>query len=294
MPYDISGNTATPDIPQVGDVPANQALPAMGETPEVNPDDQFTDPAKASPSSWDQLGGMLSSGNPVMQAADTKGKQQAAQGGLLHSSLAGQASQAAMVDAAQPFALQDASNAAGLLADRQAMDLAVEKEQRMTSIMREQGAPEWMFNVMNSEMSGDQKDFLMETFYPQGVAGIDYGEGGSPVLGSGKDNLDWSNYTAVKDEFDDEYAAFIGDAKAREQWRTETPTGDQSKAIAKGMGFQKDIRHKDRYLADRTTIRKIVDRYGSWDNAERAAKMWLGSGNYGKDELRDIILAGLG
>ncbi|MHB0775431.1 hypothetical protein [Halomonas sp. WWR20] len=55
-----------------------------------------------------QLQQMLSSDSPLMKLSATQGQQQAAQRGLLNSSMAGQAAQGAMISAATPFAQQDA------------------------------------------------------------------------------------------------------------------------------------------------------------------------------------------
>ena len=52
---------------------------------------------------------MLAQDSPLMQRAQNQGAQYAASRGLLSSSIAGQAMQGAMIDRAQPFALQDAS-----------------------------------------------------------------------------------------------------------------------------------------------------------------------------------------
>jgi len=57
-----------------------------------------------------RLDQMLASDSPLMERANTKGLQQAAQRGLLNSSMAAGSAQGAMIDRAQPFALQDSSN----------------------------------------------------------------------------------------------------------------------------------------------------------------------------------------
>ncbi|MBC8438991.1 MAG: hypothetical protein H8D87_04830 [Deltaproteobacteria bacterium] len=57
-----------------------------------------------------KLEGILSSGSPYMQAADLKGKEYANSRGLLNSTLAGEATQKAAIEAALPIASQDAQN----------------------------------------------------------------------------------------------------------------------------------------------------------------------------------------
>jgi len=57
-----------------------------------------------------RLDRMLASDSPLMERANTKGLQQAQQRGLLNSSMAAGSAQGAMIDRAQPFALQDSSN----------------------------------------------------------------------------------------------------------------------------------------------------------------------------------------
>lgn len=57
-----------------------------------------------------RLDKMLSFDSPLMKRAATQGKQQAQSRGLLNSSMAAGASQGAMIDRAQPFAMQDSNN----------------------------------------------------------------------------------------------------------------------------------------------------------------------------------------
>jgi len=77
----------------------------MGEMPdmaEVNSNESMT--------SAGRLDQMLESDSALMQRAQTQGLQQANQRGLLNSSMAVGAAQGAMIDRAQPFALQDSNN----------------------------------------------------------------------------------------------------------------------------------------------------------------------------------------
>ncbi|WP_445012166.1 hypothetical protein [Vreelandella stevensii] len=57
-----------------------------------------------------RLDKMLASNSPLMKRAQTQGLQQAQSRGLLNSSMAAGASQGAMIDRAQPFAMQDSNN----------------------------------------------------------------------------------------------------------------------------------------------------------------------------------------
>jgi len=57
-----------------------------------------------------RLNQMLQSDSPLMQQAATQGEQAANRRGLLNSSMAAGASQGAMIERAQPFALQDSNN----------------------------------------------------------------------------------------------------------------------------------------------------------------------------------------
>jgi hypothetical protein len=60
-------------------------------------------------SSAAKLTGMLSTDSPYLEQARVTGQQQAQSRGLLNSTIAGQAGEAARIAAAQPFALQDAA-----------------------------------------------------------------------------------------------------------------------------------------------------------------------------------------
>jgi len=57
-----------------------------------------------------RLDNMLGSNSDLMKRAGTQGKQQAQSRGLLNSSMAAGAAQGAMIDRAQPFAMQDSNN----------------------------------------------------------------------------------------------------------------------------------------------------------------------------------------
>ena len=75
------------EMPEMADVQSNESMTSAG-----------------------RLDQMLQSDSPLMQRAQTQGLQQANQRGLLNSSMAVGAAQGAMIDRAQPFALQDSNN----------------------------------------------------------------------------------------------------------------------------------------------------------------------------------------
>jgi len=77
----------------------------MGEMPDMAEVD-----ANESMTSAGRLDQMLQSDSALMQRAQTQGLQQANRRGLLNSSMAAGAAQGAMIDRAQPFALQDSNN----------------------------------------------------------------------------------------------------------------------------------------------------------------------------------------
>ena len=80
----------------------NQTLGTMPEAQQSNVTEDMT--------SAGRLGQMLDSASPLMKRARTQGQQTAAQRGLLNSSMAAGAAQGAMIDRAQPFAMQDSNN----------------------------------------------------------------------------------------------------------------------------------------------------------------------------------------
>ena len=77
----------------------------MSEMPEMA--DVQSDESMTSAGRLDQ---MLQSDSALMRRAATQGRQMANQRGLLNSSMAAGAAQGAMIDRAQPFALQDSNN----------------------------------------------------------------------------------------------------------------------------------------------------------------------------------------
>lgn len=97
----------------------SQAISEMPQIQQVQSDESTT--------SAGRLNQMLQSNSPLMQRASTQGQQMANQRGLLNSSMAAGAAQGAMIDRAQPFALQDSSN----LMQNQRQDSAAQNEQAM-------------------------------------------------------------------------------------------------------------------------------------------------------------------
>jgi len=91
--------------------------------------------------SRDQLDQMLASNSPLMQRAASTGMNYAASRGLLNSSIAAGASQSAMIDAAAPFALQDARTFADAASQNSAFanQAALQNAQTQTNVN--------MFNV---------------------------------------------------------------------------------------------------------------------------------------------------
>lgn len=75
------------EMPEVAQVQSNESMTSAG-----------------------RLDQMLQSDSPLMERARTQGMQVANQRGLLNSSMAAGAAQGAMIDRAQPFALQDSNN----------------------------------------------------------------------------------------------------------------------------------------------------------------------------------------
>jgi hypothetical protein len=76
-----------------------------------------------------QITGMMSSDSPYMKAARNKGHQFANQRGMMNSSIAGQAAEAAAINAALPIAQQDASQ----IAAKNSADLGFKHQQSLNT-----------------------------------------------------------------------------------------------------------------------------------------------------------------
>ena len=97
------GTTSQPSAPQIDFTSSlDESLGKIPSASKSNVTEGMT--------SAGRLDRMLASDSPLMERANTKGLQQAAQRGLLNSSTAVGSAQGAMIDRAQPFALQDSSN----------------------------------------------------------------------------------------------------------------------------------------------------------------------------------------
>ena len=94
-------------IADVAQVSAAQLGPA--EQAELIRANAVTREVKAEETSQGQLDKMLSSDSAVMKRAEAQGLQRGASRGLLNSSMSVEAAQAAMIDRAQPFAINDAA-----------------------------------------------------------------------------------------------------------------------------------------------------------------------------------------
>lgn len=276
-------------------------------------DGAYTDPRQNSPLAFQQLNQMLAQGSPLMEYADTKGKQKANQAGLLNSSLAGQASQLAIMDSIEPYALQDADFSAGLLSDRQKQGWDIENIQLTHDLLMEANAPKFLIDINNSEMPSATKQFLIDTIFPDGLPGVEYGgDGGdgSPVMPS-QEELDAELYgdpTALKERFNGSYSSFLSDAPARKEWRTQsnvkkTPENVISfgkKMTKAGMGgswnntewdMSRGVFDQFEVLERQAEVKKLIDRYGTYDNMKRALDMWLGPDFSGKERVQ-VALAG--
>ena len=97
------GTTSQPSPPQV--VSTSSLDESLGKIPSASKSNVTEGMTSAG-----RLDKMLASDSPLMERANTKGLQQAQQRGLLNSSMAAGSAQGAMIDRAQPFALQDSSN----------------------------------------------------------------------------------------------------------------------------------------------------------------------------------------
>jgi hypothetical protein len=101
-PVDTAVVPPTPDAPPIINSPAVPVLtPPVVEPPKVE-----VDPTKTTAA---QLSGIINENSPLMQQAQTAGKQYANQRGLLSSSLGAQAAQESVLKAATPIAQSDAN-----------------------------------------------------------------------------------------------------------------------------------------------------------------------------------------
>jgi len=212
-----------------------------------------------SPYASQNLAGILSEGSPLMEQAETQGKQYANQRGLLNTSLGAEAAQSAMVEAATPLAQADAQFASSQALQDDA--LAV--------------------RIMEGDMKADQK-----------TAALDYllGEGSRPAVSEATPAEQFGDYKTVKANFPD-FASFVGDSEGRNVWKTEPDA--KWKTIAKDAGWS-DIKYGVDVGAEKNKgkAQKIQATYGSWENAMRAVRTYAGP-NVSDAEARSIILDSL-
>src|SRR3990167_22650 len=99
----IPANTQQP----TAETPAAAAEPIPPAAPVLAPERTTVDPATDTVQG--QVEGIIAKDSPLMQLAGTRAKQAANSRGLLNSSMAVQAGEAAVIDAAMPMATQDAN-----------------------------------------------------------------------------------------------------------------------------------------------------------------------------------------
>ncbi len=140
-----------PPAPSAKPAPLLSSPPPVYKDP-VRPDIAAPEAVKATASTYapttrtvgsnelveNRLTGLLAKDNPYMQRAETKGLQFANNRGLLNSSVAAQASQAAAIDAALPIAQQDAgtytqTGLANMNAANRAADTAAQMETQVSA-----------------------------------------------------------------------------------------------------------------------------------------------------------------
>lgn len=285
-----SASTSSMSLPPIGEIISGETAAAEGVPAEeaavptqAEIDAPYADPNQTSPLAWENLNKMLAEGSPIIERARTKGTQFANSQGLLNSSIAAGAAENAAIDAVQPFALQDAAFGAQLLADRQ-----------NAALQNDTNAPSWLLDVYSSDMDSNMKQFLLDTVYPNGLPGVDYSNTTGEVDGNGAPKLPefkWDDYKAVQNKYDGSFTKFIGDSEGREQWRTGKGQGYKNVLKTMGGDYTKTSINGD-YIF-RNLGESITNRYGSYDNAKRAALLWLGPGKFSKAEIEEVILAGL-
>jgi len=233
---------------------SQSAAPTVGEA---------TTPAGSyapSPYASQNLTGILSEGSPLMEQAETQGKQYANQRGLLNTSLGAEAAQSAMVEAATPLAQADAQFASSQALQDDA--LAV--------------------RIMESDMPSTMKD-----------SALDYllGEGSRPAVSEATPAEQFGDYKTVKANFPD-FASFVGDSEGRNVWKTEPDA--KWETIAKDMGDKKKsyVLGTDWTNTSKSKAQKIQATYGSWENAMRAVRTYAGP-NVSDAEAKQIIMDSL-
>ena len=222
-----------------------------------------------SPLASDQLNQILSNESPLMTQAATTGMQYASSRGLLNSSLGAEASQGAMIAAAAPIAMANADYASNkvLQNDR----LAVQ--------------------IMQSDMPTKQKN-----------AALDFILGGNSRLKVKDPKLSAKNYKEVQSQYGD-FQSFIMDSKARDSFRMTDKERKEKYGVMNPLtgkltftdqtiDIMKSIGGNMISSSDRAKVKAIVDIYGSWEGAMKAARMWGGK-NLSDNEAKELILSTL-
>ena len=222
-----------------------------------------------SPLASDQLNQILSNESPLMTQAATTGMQYASSRGLLNSSLGAEASQGAMIAAAAPIAMANADYASNKVLQNDRLSV----------------------QIMQSDMPTKQKN-----------AALDFILGGNSRLKVQDPKLSVKNYKEVQSQYGT-FQDFIMDSKARDLFRKGTLSEKEKVAvmpIGGGMSWgyrevYKDVMNKAGLSlspSDQKKAEAIVDIYGNWESAMKAARMWGGK-NLSDNEAKELILSTL-
>ena len=222
-----------------------------------------------SPLASDQLNQILSNESPLMTQAATTGMQYASSRGLLNSSLGAEASQGAMIAAAAPIAMANADYASNKVLQNDRLSV----------------------QIMQSDMPTKQKN-----------AALDFILGGNSRLKVKDPKLSAKNYKEVQSQYGD-FQSFIMDSNARDSFRMTDKERKEKYGVMnpltgkltftdQSMGIMKSIGGNMISSSDRAKVKAIVDIYGSWEGAMKAARMWGGK-NLSDNEAKELILSTL-
>ena len=322
-------NTPTPVSP-VAEGQTNQTNTPTGiVAPEITTPDKFeageiaplpgvtssyADPTQNSPLASEQLTGLLTSGNPYIEAAKLQGEQYAQSRGLLNTTLGAEAAQKAMVEAAAPIAAQDAGFAAGLLTDREQanLEMTVSNEQIETASNADltkmvlDGTIDIKQLLLSGEISKDTATTLafmdmlltIPTLGLEGAAAtsiLDYGaELANTTPPSGDGTPGSGLLVGESTELGETKYASVGQFLTNESgWKTASDEPKwSSSSRAKLMGYKKSPLSKDEYKNDRGDMGKMIEVFGQADNARAAYKAYYGT-NATDTQLREFIKAAI-
>ena len=333
---DAEGNMVVAQTPEEAAAAAEEEAAAATAAAQA----PFLDPTQHSPYSVDVLNEMLSEGSPLLDYAQTQGLQGANRMGLLNSSLAQQASTLGMIQAAQPFALQDAATAGGYLGTTQQGDIAAEAaatlaetdaaaaataadvaaeaaatlaETDLEMLAAELAADQTInddqraFDIINSDMTRDDKLFLMD-FFGYDTSGLPTeAEAAAAAEEEAASMYETGDHNAVQETFAasaDPFGSMVWNADANPYWETDTveqnsngawvtPDGtNQYSDIGNEMGWYRDWdnpmeSHTNDYYGHDGQITTIIATFGSYDNMMRAAEMFYGP--LPKDKLETLM-----